>query len=283
MQIPPFLERLLLSNEAVFKNASLGLSGQNMVFVPTGKTAVLLEVSIEPFVNAVDGAFMDLITNGYRAENSIAAYIQAMRRIHFQLQIINDKYSTYINLANEFELQNSTTQFVPGDAPKLSQFINLQFKGKREELFIYCDRSMYFNLIYPHKTPEEGAQIPGLIPTYDTPANAFLPKIQNIPESPVTFNKNPLEDYVTKVEVQSAALEQYYPVNHQTNPAFSPEFPQMEYLHFFNRDNYSTIRQPVPTNTDIQFHDLFTLPLINVKYALLNKRADDYGITRPGK
>ncbi|NBV14848.1 MAG: hypothetical protein EBS07_12405, partial [Sphingobacteriia bacterium] len=73
------------------------------------------------------------------------------------------------------------------------------------------------------------------------------------------------------------------PVNHQTNPAFSTEFPQMEYLHFFNRDNYSTIRQPVPSGIDIKFHDLMTLPMINVKYALLNKRPDDYGITKPGK
>jgi len=283
MQIPPFLERLLLSNEAVFKNASLGLSGQNMVFVPTGKSAVILEVSIEPFVNAVEGAFMDLITNGYRQENTIAAYVQAMRRIHFQLQIINDKYSTYINLANEFELVNDTSVVVPTDAPKLTQFLNLKFTGKREELFIYADRSMYFNLIYPHKTPEEGATIPGLIPTYTSPANGFLPKIQNIPENPVTFNKNPFEDYVTKVEVQSAALEQYYPVNHQTNPAFSPEFPQMEYLHFFNRDNESTIRQPVASGNDYLFHDLMSLPMINVKYALLNKRPDDYGLTRPGK
>jgi hypothetical protein len=282
MQIPPFLERLLLSNEAVFKNASLGLSGQNMVFVPTGKSAVILEVSIEPFVNAVEGAFMDLITNGYRVENNIAAYIQAMRRIHFQLQIINDKYSTYINLANEFELQNSSSTLT-GEGDKLTQFLNLKFTGKREELFIYADRSMYFNLIYPHKTPEEGTVIPGLIPTYTTPATGFLPKIQNIPDSPVTFNKNPLEDYVTKVEVQSAALEQYYSVNHQTNPAFSPEFPQMEYLHFFNVDNYSTIRQPVPSGNNYQFHDLMSLPMINVKYALLNKRPDDYGLTRPGK
>jgi hypothetical protein len=282
MVIPPFLERLLLSNEAVFKNASLGLSGQNMVFVPTGKSAVILEVSIEPFVNAVEGAFMDLITNGYRAEATIGAYVQAMRRIHFQLQIINDKYATYINLANEFELQNSSSQ-LSGEGDKLTQFLNLKFTGKREELFIYADRSMYFNLIYPHKTPEEGTVIPGLIPTYTDPATGLLPKIQNIPETPVTFNKNPLEDYVTKVEVQSAALEQYYPVNHQTNPAFSPEFPQMEYLHFFNRDNFSTIRQPVPSGTDYQFHDLMTLPMINVKYALLNKRPDDYGLTRPGK
>jgi hypothetical protein len=282
MVIPPFLERLLLSNEAVFKNASLGLSGQNMVFVPTGKSAVILEVSIEPFVNAVEGSFMDLITNGYRVENNSGAYVTAMRRIHFQLQIINDKYSTYINLANEFELQNSNSTLT-GEGDKLTQFLNLKFTGKREELFIYADRSMYFNLIYPHKTQEEGAQIPGLIPTYTDPATGFLPKIQNIPENPVTFNKNPLEDYVTKVEVQSAALEQYYPVNHQTNPAFSPEFPQMEYLHFFNRDNFSTIRQPVASGNDYQFHDLMSLPMINVKYALLNKRPDDYGLTRPGK
>ena len=282
MQIPPYLERLLLSNEAVFKNASLGLSGQNMVFVPQGKTAVILEVSIEPFTNSVGTKFMELITNGVIEENTSTTYINAIRRLCYQLQIINDKYATYINLSNEFELQN--TQFTQADASeKLTQVINLQFKGKREELFIYIDRSLYFNIIFPWKDFEEGGVGTGITPTYTDANNGFLPKIQNLPEEPTTFYKNNFEDYLVRAEINTPGLDHYYPCNHQTNPAFSSELPQQEYFHLVNIVNENTIRQPVASGVPYAFHDLMTLPLINVKYALLNKRPEDYGITKPGK
>jgi hypothetical protein len=280
MNIPPLLERLLLSNEAVFKNASLGISGDNMVFIPPGKTGVILEVSIEPFINQVNADFMDFLTNGVSNASSdfAPAFRAAMRRAHYQLQIINDKYQTYINLNDGLEL-------VVNDegADRYRGIATLSFTGKREELFIYTDRSLYFNILYPWKELDEGVFNTGLVPTYDDPATAFLAKIQNLPASPITFNENIVQDYVTKVEVNSPALDSYYPCGHQTNPTFSPELPQMEYLRYFAGFNQSTIEQPVPSGNVLQFHDLFTIPFINVKYALLNKRPDDYGITMPTK
>jgi len=282
MNIPPLLEKLLLSNEAVFKNASLGLSGQNMVFVPAGKTAVILEVSIEPFINAIQANAGLVINNGILANSGAAnAYRQFLRRMHYQLQIINDKYQTYINLADSFTVTSipfSTEigSFVQGTCA------NLQFLGKRESLFIYTDRSLYFNLIYPYKVGEEGPDTAGIIPTYDTPDNGFLPKIQNLPPVPTTFYKNTNQDYVVNATIISSGLDNYYPVNHQSSATY-PEQPQMEYLRFFNLINENTIQQPMPTGTDLDFHDLFKIPFINVKYALLNKRPDDYGITMPTK
>jgi len=283
MNIPPLLEKLLLSNEAVFKNASLGLSGQNMVFVPAGKTAVILEVSIEPFINQVAASFMTFLTNGFFKNNIEVVdystpYRLALRRLHYQLQIINDKYQTYINLNDKLILNTGRT----AENDPIVTYASIEFTGKREELFIYTDRSLYFNIIYPHKTPEEGAPIPGIVPTYDTPDQGFLPKIQNLPPYPTTFYKNINEDYLVNATIYSAGLDNYYPVNHQSSVAY-PEQPQMEYLRFFNIENENTIQQPVASGSDLQFHDLFTVPFINVKYALLNKRPDDYGITMPTK
>jgi len=278
MNIPPILERLLLSNEAVFKNASLGMSGQNMVYVPPGKTAVLLEVSIEPFINAVSDKFLQLLTNGTNGGGAISfsdMYRVAIQRMHYQLQIINDSYSTYINLNDKLILN------VVGDVTGIaltSNNLSLEFTGKREELFIYTDRSMYFNIIYPFKPGEEGPDTTGLIPFYDTPFNQFSPKIQTLPDSPITFNRNTAEDFVLNVEVSSPSGDHYYPVNFQTN---SPDLPQMEYLRFINIDNQNTVQQPEITGTSLLWYDLWTIPFINVKYALLNKKPSDYGIT-PG-
>ena len=276
MNIPPILERLLLSNEAVFKNASLGMSGQNMVYVPPGKTAVLLEVSIEPFINEVGLKFLQLLTNGFKISDNpddVPVYRLALRRMHYQLQIINDAYSTYVNLNDKLVLnvQNDPSSVINSQA-----LMSLEFTGKREELFIYADRSMYFNIIYPYRPGEETGDNTGLTPTYGTPSTTFSPKIQTLPNTPVTFNKNTTEDFVSQVEVVSASGDRYYPVNMQTQAA---NLPQMEYLRLINIDNPNTIQQPLASGTVLQWHDLFTIPFINVKYALLNKKPADYGIT----
>jgi hypothetical protein len=281
MNIPPILEQLLLSNEAVFKNASLGLSGQNMVFVPQGKTAVLLEVSIEPFINQIAASFKNFLTDGYVDGTGQTIYRLAIRRMHYMLQIISDNYSTYINLADKLSISGSNTRTVETD--RFSMFANLEFTGKREELFIYTDRSMYFNLIYPFKLGEEGPNTTGIANFYTTPVNGFLPKIQVLPKTPTTFYDNTTEDYVVRSQINSGGADQFYPVGHQTNPAFSAELNQMEYLRYFNVYNENTVQQPLASGTELQWHDMFNVPFINVKYALLNKRPEDYGIVRPGK
>jgi len=284
MNIPPILEQLLLSNEAVFKNATLGISGQNMVFCPPGKSIVLLEVSIEPFINQVSAVFMQFLSNGVGEEGSgnDPSYRLALRRIHYQLQIINDSYSTYINLADQLSLNSYEIQGATGGSDRYRSAPSLSFTGKREELFIYSDRSVYFNLLYPFKTLDEGGLVPGIKPTYTTPNVGFSPKIQNLPKQPTTFYKNTNEDYVVQSEIYSSGFDNYYSVNHQTAPAFGPELNQMEYLRFFNKENANTIQQPVPSGNELLFHDLLSVPFINVKFALLNKRPEDYGITRPG-
>jgi len=269
MNIPPILERLLLSNEAVFKNASLGLTGENMVYVPPGKTAVLLEVSIEPFVNdiSVNPLFTEGIGNEYKA-----TFISLIKRILFQLQIINDSYSTYFTFHECFTIKANQ------GAEIAQSLMDLHFKGIKEELFIYTDRSMYFNILYPYQYNEIGADTTGITPIWDTPVNDFIPLIQTLPKSPISFNNNAFINFLDKALINSPALDAYFPVNQQTQ---GNNQSQMEYLRFFAASNKSSVEQPHFTGTELEFGDLFRLPMINVKYALLNKRPDDYGIVAP--
>jgi hypothetical protein len=275
MNIPPILERLLLSNEAVFKNASLGLSGQNMVYVPTGKTAVILEFSVEPFCNSISSLFEKLVGSGVDATTSyITQFVAVREKLCYQLQIINDNYATYFSFHDSFSLVGNH-QNTPVD---YTGTLNLQFTGKREELFIYTDRSIYFNFIYPVQLDDIAGNTTGLIPNYGTPSADFLAKIQDLPENPTTFKNNANVDFVKNVQVNNPALDDFYPVNHQIN---GTEFPQMEYFRNFIGVNESTIQQPKATGVELQFSDLFKIPLLNVKYALINKRASDYGIAAP--
>ena len=137
----------------------------------------------------------------------------------------------------------------------------------------------YFNFIYPIQLDDVAGNTTGLNLHYGTPDNDFLAKIQDLPGYPTTFKNSTAVDFVKDVQVNNPAFDHYYPVNHQINGV---EYPQMEYLRFFTGANETTIQQPKATNVELQFSDLFKIPLLNVKYALINKRASDYGIV-PGK
>jgi hypothetical protein len=278
VNIPSILERLLLSNEAVFKNATLGLSGQNMVYVPPGKTAVLLEFSIEPFVNDISQDNLDLFIDGFSQSTFKDSFIRLRNRLCYQMQIINDTYSTYFSFHDCFSVVNNVTGVAQSNAS-----ISLNFLGKREEIFIYTDRSMYFNFIYPFRDGNNNDS--SLTPLYGTPAAAFTPKIQDLPSNPITFKGNTAEDFVVEVQVGSST-DAYFPVGKQivSSLGFDND-AQQEYLHFANETAFpassNTIRQPQPNDDALLMSDLFKVPLVNVKYALINKRASDYGIVAP--
>jgi hypothetical protein len=254
MNIPPILERLLLSNEAVFKNATLGLTGENMVYVPPGKTAVLLEFSVEPFVNAISSGVLEMFQLGAGPDGYIEQFQDLKKRLCYQLQIINDNYATYFSFHDAFKITKNTISPATNES-----VVELVFNGKREELFIYTDRSMYFNFLYPYKVPEIGTDNTGITPNYDTPDNKFLPKIQQLPKKPVTFYENNFIDFLAYATINSPALDAYFPVNWQTQ---TTSYPQMEYLRFFANIKESSIMQPEATGNTLLFEDLFTLPLL---------------------
>jgi hypothetical protein len=272
MNIPPILERLLLSNEAVFKNASLGLTGENMVFVPPGKTAVLLEFSIEPFVNEIQQEIIELFTVGTSTTSYQVDFVALKKRLCYQMQIINDNYATYFSFFENFSIRNNHLE-----SGNDYSSIDLVFTGKKEEIFIYTDRSMYFNFLYPYKVQEVGVDTTGIRPFYGTPNLEFSPTIQTLPKSPITFNNNIYIDFMSNAQINSPSVDAYYPVNWQVPGGIG--LPQMEYLRFFAGVKESSIEQPLAAGTELNFENLFQLPLVNVKYALINKRANDYGIT----
>ena len=283
MNIPPFLEKLLLSNEAVFKNAALGLSGQNMVYVPPGKTAVILEIDIQPFINLYQGS--DLVEAVLRqsSENSNAQDFneEIQQRLTFQLQVINDAYNTNFSFNNAFNISQqyqSTTD--------THRFLNYNFTGWKEEVFIYIDRSLYFNILYPYLL-DEGSLSTGLIYTYDAANNAFSPKIQNLPPAPVTFNQAANMDFIINI-ANTVGPDVYFPTNKQVDDTVTGfDSPQTEYFRLAANNfgtaarNNTIMMQQASGSNYMAFWEFMAYPLINVKYALLNKRPSDYGITKP--
>jgi hypothetical protein len=284
MNIPPFLEKLLLSNEATFKVATLGLAGQNYIDVPKGKTAVILELSIEPFSNWLkDSPLIDLFKGGRIDYANYAEKI--LGRLMFQIQLINDSYSAYFSIKNNFSYNANS---VINSDNNVNTFLNTGFNFTKwsEEVFIYIDRGIYLNFIYP-VYPDDISNS-GLNAVYTTPLSDFLPRLQNLPTSPVTFYKNSNADFVIAVTQQALSNPVYLPVDRNlvTTPG---SYPISEYFQLstdnplFPPDVKFSIVQPAVSGNSISFYDLFTLPLVNVKYVLINKRASDYGLTFSGK
>lgn len=282
MNIPPLLERLLLSNEAVFKNAALGFAGQNMVLVPKGKTAVILEVSIEPFVNGINNKAFKQLFNLGKIEYSSVHFKHLVERMMFQLQIINDAYETRFTFHNCFSVKSN---YDPQEADDLAISVDLNFRPFREELFIYTDRDLYFNFIYPYLETQEGAAFPGFTYLLTTPAAGFLARIQNLPGIPYAFkNATALQ---LLVQLLQNTTDGYQSINRQFIDAITLA-DSTEYLKFLAEDPLfpnalQSIAYQEGSDDGPQFSELFSLPVINVKYALLNKRPDDYGITMPPK
>jgi len=276
MNIPPFLEKLLLSNEAVFKNASLGLSGQNFIPVPKGKTAVILEINIEPFFNCISEDVNKIFDLGSAELDPQTAWDFIKERLFFQLQIINDNYQTYFNFQNDFDID--LTQDSQG-APKLF-YLKTKFKGWKEEVFIYTDRGLYFNFIYPHQDFNNKT---GIIIDWGNPLNDFLPTEQNLPPQPTTFYKSANLNFAKYVYTNNNPQSYYSPTNRNVNGLVKPlkEFFQIQ-ADFLGSIKNSII-QPQVSLDETEFQDLLRLPFLNIKYALINKRASDYGLTVPGK
>lgn len=283
MNIPPFLENLLLSNEAVFKIASLGLSGQNFVSVPKGKTAIILEIDIQPYLNLISNEIIEALNGQNGIWNNTCEQIASRR--FYQLQIINDNYCSHISYAENFSIVPAVT--APGTGTPITSSAEYRFDGKKESVFIYTDRGMYFNFLYPYLLREEGVPSPGMSISYATPTTGnFLPVEQNLPKTPVTFNGTNFQEWVIAVISNPlGSIRTYSPTNRNTaNPI---TLPLSEYFKLaaentgFVPDPYISIKLPQLSGDSLNFTDLYFLPLVNVKYALLNKRPDDYGIVAP--
>jgi hypothetical protein len=283
MNVPPLLEKLLLSNEAVFKNAALGLSGENMVFVPPGKSAVILEINIEPFINIYNqqDVLKEILEGGVANVNPSDVANQIAERTTFQLQLINDTYSTNFSFNNKFGIEYAGGTILDADYG-----LSWQFDRFKEDVFIYVDRSLYFNIIYNY-VDDEGNIYTGIIYTFQTPAAAFSPKIQVLPENPITFNNATGIEMPTSITTNVLGPDVYYPFQDQYQAAIvGSGLPASEYLKFspFNftgATNQNSICYAGATGSAMPFWEFRSLPLINVKYALLNKRPADYGIVKP--
>lgn len=282
MQIPPYLERLLLTNEAEFRNATLGLNGGNLLFCPTGKSIVILEMTIQPFVNTASLTDPGIISLFDEGADSVGDWKQIFRiysdRKIFQIQMINDKYNQYLSFTNTFKISPQYNSI--GDIFKAA--IEIEFTEKKESLYIYVDRSLYFNFLY-YNSGINGNSIQFVSENYGT---SYLEKLQAQSPFPITPENSNAMDNLHTFENSSKSLA-YYPLRKEQTPSniYTPAAPgQSEGFRIVTSNqplDSITIDQTNQFNITLDRILAYQLPLINVKYALVNKRPSDYGLVKP--
>jgi len=281
MQIPPYLERLLLTNEAEFRNASLGLNGGNMLFCPTGKSLIILELTIQPFVNTAfltDPEIANLFDKGY-TNNDFQTFfeIYSNRKI-FQIQMINDKYNQYLSFTNTFKITPLTSPLIAQARPAME----IEFSEKRESLYIYADRSLYFNFLY-YNSGNDGNGIQFVSEKY---ATSYRETIQAQSPFPITPENSGNLDNLHTFENSAKDLA-YFPLRKEQTPSaiYPPAAPgQSEGFRIVSSNNpldSITIEQSNVALIPLDRILAYQLPLVNVKYALVNKRPADYGLVKP--
>jgi len=280
MQIPPYLERLLLTNEAEFRNATLGLNGGNMLFCPSGKSLVILELTIQPFVNTAylnDSDIHELFQKGIDGSTYDSIFQKYASRKIFQIQMINDKYNQYLSFTNTFKivpLRNINGRPEPA--------IEIEFSEKRESLYIYADRSLYFNFLY-YNCGNNGNSIQFVSENY---ATSYRETIQAQSPFPITPENSGAMDNLHTFENSAKDLA-YFPLQKGQTPSaiYPPAAPgQSEGFRIVTSNNpldSITINQTNVANITLDQILTFQLPLVNVKYALINKRPADYGLVKP--
>jgi hypothetical protein len=271
MNIPPYLEKLLLSNEAEFRTATLGLNGSNFLPCPTGKSLVILEMTIQPFANLVKAEAVNLFE--YGETNLQALWQEIKQRTLFQIQICNDKFNQHLTFTNAFSFSPYWSTL--GESSVLAAQMN--FVEKREGLFIYTDRGMYFNFIYysPNAAPIQFAADPF--------STSFLTRLQAEPKYPITSLGNAAETNFSTFENSSKTLAYYPNQKEQTFSAYTPAAPgQSEGFRLVHdaTDDTTIVTGDVAPSSGIPLigEKTFILPVFNVKYALVNKRSTDKGL-----
>ena len=106
MFIGPIIEEWLLSGKAQLKNISLGGGGLISIPVPEGKSYIITEIEILPFLN--------IITDDNRFANpqifegaTPGGLVDILKRTQYQLTFYNPRINNTYNVRTEFIIQNS--------------------------------------------------------------------------------------------------------------------------------------------------------------------------------
>jgi len=260
------LEKMVLDGNAVFRVASIGMAGLSAMVLPKGKSAVITDITIQPFANVItdDERFASNETFRRPTDQNLT---EILKRTMFQLLMYNSRgVQNRWTFKSEYQL-NSVTDPVTA-AFETSPTVT--FAEKKIECYVLVEELTWFYFLFPDFT---GVQT--ILQTQ--PLGNYFSNVNNFPQAP--FGWDPANSDV-QFFAQNPGPQFYSPLG--LDNSFNPPSPvpnASTTLNLLNSGPDSPLVMPGP-DPAINFTSsmLPSMPIMNISYVEINKRTTTSGI-----
>jgi hypothetical protein len=261
------LEKLILDGEAQMKVASIGYGALQALDIAKGKSAIITEISIQPFSNIItdDQRFADLLTFATPVAQRLDTIL---KRATYQLLMYNSR-----GINNRWTLRADLELNCVADPTTLSAQATLptiKFNERKIDTYVLIEQLTWFYFLFP---------------TYDlfdpqfnqAPLNTIFQNINQFPPAPFGFGAQETIEFYANLPGPTF----YSPLGLQDDINVGPTTTPV--LNFQNSTTDSTLVLPTFPGT-LGFTTMETywdpsFPILNITYYEINKRTTTSGIS----
>lgn len=261
------LEKMVLDGNAVFRVASIGMAGLSAMVLPKGKSAVITDITIQPFANIItdDQRFAAKETFREPYDQNLT---DILKRTMFQLLMYNSRgIQNRWTLKSEYQI-NSVSDTVALVPAKTNPTIT--FKEKKIDCYVLIEELTWFYFLFPDFTP-----LQTILQTQ--PLGNYFSNVNNFPQAP--FGWDPANSDV-QFFAQNPGPQFYSPLG--LDNSFNPPSPVPNASTTFNLLNNgpdSPLVMPGPDPAILfESYMLPSMPIMNISYVEINKRTTTSGI-----
>jgi hypothetical protein len=266
--IGPQLESLILSGDAVFKTASIGFGALEALTLAKGKSYIITQISIEPFLNIITQSeeFGSIDTFAADVKQDLSLLLE---RINFQLIMYNARgVNNRWSFRNDMKIETSYAD----PAGSILTFPSIILTQRKIDTYILVDDTVWFYFYYPDFDPGAFAAVEG-------PVAADFNNVNPFPPVPFGYGFESSISFVT----DNSSLNQYLPLNAENVVGALPPPIGSTYVNTWTINNNNPNNpllgpDPNPLGFNMLPKYMPSLPLLNISYYEINKRTTTSGI-----
>jgi len=266
--IGPALENLILSGDAVYKTASIGFGALEALTLAKGKSYIITEISLEPFLNIItpndDFASKDTFVTDVAQDLNLI-----LQRLNFQLLMYNGRgVNNRWSFRNDMKIETSYID----PTLNISTLPSIILTQRKIDTYILVDETVWFYFYYPDFGPNNFEAL-------EIPLTTDFNNVNPFPPQPFGYGA---EDSISII-TDNSALNQYLPLNAENVVGALPAPVGATYVNTWTINNNNP-NNPLlgPDANPASFHleqkYMPSLPLINISYYEINKRTTTSGI-----
>lgn len=263
----PRLEEMLLSGEAVYKNAPLGYGALMALQVPEGKSFIITKINLQPFLNILD-ANRVVVDPATFVGPTQAEFGRISERMEYSLLVYNDRVSNRFQLRSEMSLISTHYDTGLGIGETWNN-PSIHINEKNIDCFMIIEETTFFFFSFPAwETLQYSFQL-------NTLQTVYL-RYNSFPEGPAGYD--PTFQTIEAVVIPVLGGFTYLPLGIvNTNTSYN-NTTNVITIPSISTDTQITFPYPNNALTNGLAYYQPSLPLFNVEYIEINKRTTTKGI-----